>query len=208
MNHGDHGDHGGHDMPGMPMGPKCSMNMLWNTQIEDTCIVFRSWHISSKAAFVLSCAAVVGLGVLYEWLRAAQRTLDRRIAATLRAQGKGKAAAGGLGSGAGRGAGVEVSGRSTPECESEEAGLLTGSLVSKARVGTPLPFSARVSRAVLYGASVFLSFFLMLVFMTYNAYLILATVVGAALGHYVFSTHMDIDAVLAGGVDGKGMACH
>ncbi|KAI0335118.1 hypothetical protein GY45DRAFT_985564 [Cubamyces sp. BRFM 1775] len=123
-----HGDHGGHDMPGMPTGPKCSMNMLWNTQIEDTCIVFRSWHISSHTAFVLSCAAVVGLGVLYEWLRAAQRTLDRRIAATLRAQGKGKAAAG-------IGAGVEVSDRSTPECESEEAGLLTGSLVPKARVG-------------------------------------------------------------------------
>ncbi|KAI0358558.1 Ctr-domain-containing protein [Trametes cingulata] len=188
----------------MPSGPTCSMNMLWNTQIEDTCIVFRSWHISSTAAFVFSCAAVVGLGVLYEWLRAAQRTLDRRIAAALRAQGKGKAAV--------RLAGPEgvgsVSGRDSPEIESEEAGLLTGSLVPKARVGTPLPFSARLSRAILYGASVFLSFFLMLVFMTYNAYLILATVVGAALGHYIFSSHMDIDAVLANGVDGKGMACH
>ncbi|KAI0645810.1 Ctr copper transporter [Trametes meyenii] len=200
MNHGDHGGHGGgHDMP-MPSGPTCSMNMLWNTQIEDTCIVFRSWHISSTTAFVFSCAVVVGLGVLYEWLRTAQRTLDRRIAATLSAQGKGKAAASRVDG--------PVSGRSTPEFESEEAALLTGSLVPKAHVGTPLPFSARFSRAVLYGASVFLSFFLMLVFMTYNAYLILATVVGAALGHFVFSSHMDIDAVLAGGADNKGMACH
>ena len=33
---------------------------------------------------------------------------------------------------------------------------------------TPLPFTARVTRASLYGAQVFLSFFLMLVFMTYN----------------------------------------
>lgn len=33
---------------------------------------------------------------------------------------------------------------------------------------TPVPFVARASRALLYGASVFLSFFLMLVFMTYN----------------------------------------
>ncbi|KAI9067282.1 Ctr-domain-containing protein [Trametes sanguinea] len=201
-----HGDHGGHDMPGMPMpsGPQCSMNMLWNTQIEDTCIVFRSWHISSRTAFAFSCLAVVGLGVLYEWLRAAQRTLDRRIAVALRAQGKGKAplrAGGALDDAVSRRS-------STPEYESEEAGLLTGSLVTKARVGVPLPFSARVSRAVLYGASVFLSFFLMLVFMTYNAYLILATVVGAALGHYIFSSHMDVDAVLASGVDGKGMACH
>ncbi len=42
----------------------------------------------------------------------------------------------------------------------------------------------------------------------WQAYLILATVVGAALGNFIFSTHMDIDAVLAGGADGKGMACH
>ncbi|KAJ3008963.1 hypothetical protein NUW54_g2960 [Trametes sanguinea] len=129
---------------------------------------------------------------------------SRRIAVALRAQGKGKAplrAGGALDDAVSRRS-------STPEYESEEAGLLTGSLVTKARVGVPLPFSARVSRAVLYGASVFLSFFLMLVFMTYNAYLILATVVGAALGHYIFSSHMDVDAVLASGVDGKGMACH
>lgn len=32
----------------------------------------------------------------------------------------------------------------------------------------PVPFASRVTRASLYGASVFVSFFLMLVFMTYN----------------------------------------
>ena len=132
MSHGDHGGHGGghegHDMPmPMPSGPTCSMNMLWNTQIEDTCIVFRSWHISTTSAFVFSCLVVVGLGVLYEYLRVAQRNVDRRIAATLSAQGKGKAAAGGVGGGGG----VEVSGRDSPEIDSEEAGLLTGTLVVK-----------------------------------------------------------------------------
>lgn len=45
--------------------------------------------------------------------------MDKRIAATLSAQGKGK----------GRGT---VSGRSSPEVEGEEAGLLTGLRVSKA----------------------------------------------------------------------------
>ena len=126
MNHGDHGGHEGHDMP-MPMGPKCSMNMLWNTQIEDTCIVFRSWHISTNSAFVFSCAVIVGLGVLYEYLRVAQRNLDRRIAATLSAQGKGKTAA--------AHAHGSVSGRDSPEIDSEEAGLLTGALVKKAHTG-------------------------------------------------------------------------
>ena len=124
----NHGDHGGHDMPGMPAGPKSSMNMLWNTQIEDTCIVFRSWHISTKAGFVFSCAAVVALGVLYEYLRVAQRGLDRRIAATLSAQGKGKASTV-VGAAA-----VSASSREPEdELDSEEAGLLTRSSVVKAR---------------------------------------------------------------------------
>ena len=129
--HSDHGGHGGHDMPGMPAQPTCSMNMLWNTQIEDTCIVFRSWHISTKAGFVFSCAAVVALGVLYEYLRVAQRGLDRRIAATLSAQGKGKAAA----AAARAGAHGPVSGRDSPEIDSEEAGLLTGVSVVKGHAG-------------------------------------------------------------------------
>ena len=129
MNHHDHSDHGGghggHDMPGMPAQPKCSMNMLWNTQVADTCVVFRTWHVSGPATLALSCAAVVALGVLYEYLRVAQRGVDRRIAATLSAQGKGKAAA------VRAGVGASVSGRDSPEMDSEEAGLLTGSLVVK-----------------------------------------------------------------------------
>ncbi|KAF9815594.1 hypothetical protein IEO21_04515 [Rhodonia placenta] len=188
MNHGDH------DMP-MPSGPKCSMNMLWNTQIEDTCVVFRSWHVSSKTTFVVSFFAIVALGVLYEWLRVAQRDVDRFIARRLIAEGKGKAR-------------LVRSGRNTPDSDSEGAGLLTGAAVSKVQTGTPLPLLARVTRAVLYGLTVFLSFFLMLVFMTYNAYLILAVVLGAGIGHFVFGSHMDLNAALSGPVDAKGMACH
>lgn len=60
--------------------------------------------------------------MLYEWLREAQQEADRRIAATLSAQGKGKAR-GGL-----------VSGRSSPQLDSEEAALLTG-FPPKERIG-------------------------------------------------------------------------
>ncbi|KAF7310449.1 FAD-binding FR-type domain-containing protein [Mycena chlorophos] len=192
MDHGDGGmDHGDHTMPMV----KCAMNMLWNTQIIDTCIVFRSWHISSHAFFLGSCIAIVGLGVLYEYLRAFQKSLDIRIALALLAEGKGKA----------RARSVSRSGRSSPD---EDAGLLTGRRMFKIATtgGTPVPFLLRLLRAGLYGATVFLSFFLMLVFMTYNAYLILATVLGAALGHFIFGGTIDIEKVL--GDESKGMACH
>jgi len=191
----DHGDHSGQSAI-----PRCSMNMLWNTQIINTCIVFRKWHISTHTGFVLSFLVIVALGVLYEYLRAVQRGFDRRVALGLR--GKGKVAASGIAPG-GR---VDSGSEGSSELE-DNAGLLSGRRALK-RAGTPVPLLARAVRAMLYGTSVFLSFFLMLVFMTYNAYLILAVVIGAALGHFIFSTHIDVEGVLFGGVGGKGMACH
>jgi len=160
----------------MPM-PRCSMNMLWNTQIVNTCIVFRSWHITSPVAFALSCAVIMGLGVLYEALRALQRNVDTRIARDLAA--------------------------TAPGAIRLDEGTDVGAEQRKRPDTTSIPLAPRTLRAILYGASVFLSFFLMLVFMTYNAYLILATVLGAALGHFIF--HGTTDELRE---DARGMACH
>ncbi|KAJ7772661.1 Ctr copper transporter family-domain-containing protein [Mycena maculata] len=195
MDHSAHSmDHGGMEHGAPAAMVKCSMNMLWNTQIIDTCIVFRSWHVGSKAAFFGSCIAIVALGVLYEYLRAFSKSLDTRIALALVASGKGKRTTSGV-----------RSGRSSPS--EEDAALLTGRRMFKIPAnGTPVPFLLRVLRAALYGATVFLSFFLMLVFMTYNAYLIFATVFGAALGHFIFGGTINIDALLS--EESKGMACH
>lgn len=85
MNH-DNGGH--HDMP----MAKCAMNMLWNTQIEDTCIVFRSWHISSTFSFVASFFVIVAIGVFYEWLRSFQKAFDKQL---LHRESKGKVRSGG-----------------------------------------------------------------------------------------------------------------
>ena len=86
-----------------------------NTQIEDTCIVFRQWHISSHFIFVLSFIAIILISLGYEYLRAYQRSVDRRIAQALsRGKGRDRSA---------------VSGRSSPELHSsdvEDAGLLSG----------------------------------------------------------------------------------
>ncbi len=79
-------------------------------------------------------------------------------------------------------------------------------------------------RALVYGATVFFSFFLMLVFMTYNvssrlalrphilnsrlqAYLIASVVIGATVGNYIFSSTMNTDSV-HGPNTGSGLACH
>ncbi|KIY66749.1 Ctr copper transporter, partial [Cylindrobasidium torrendii FP15055 ss-10] len=161
--------HGGHDAPSMPM---CSMNMLWNTQVVDTCIVFSSWHIHSSTQFALSFIIIVLMGVAYEYIRHIQRRYDAHIVATA--------------------ATSRVS--RSPSRES----LLDNPTVN----GIPVPQYHRAVRALLYGSAVFVSFFLMLVFMTYNAYLIVAVVIGAAIGYYLFNPELILAA------SDKGMACH
>ncbi|KNZ80253.1 Copper transport protein CTR2 [Termitomyces sp. J132] len=192
--HTSHSMSGGHDMP---MGSSCSMHMLWNTQIVDTCIVFPSWHIRSTHGFIFSCLIIIALGILYEWLRGFQKQYEIHLARSLVFEGKGK----------GR-ATPRASGRNTPEYDSEESGLLNGRRVKKSPESTPVPFIPRVVRASLYGLTVFLSFFLMLIFMTYNAYLIIAVVLGAAIGHYIFGSNVNVNDLLSEISGLKTMACH
>ncbi|KAG8800303.1 hypothetical protein FRC17_006905 [Serendipita sp. 399] len=138
----------------------------------------------------------MALGCAYEYLRDLQRRVDQKVAIQLVQSGKGKNVVSRR---------PQNGGRIALE-EEEQDELMLSSL--KADRGVDVPFGSRVLRASLYGASVFLSFFLMLVFMTYNGYLILATVLGAALGHYIYGGRMDPDAVLGGGLETKGMSCH
>ncbi|KAJ7485894.1 Ctr copper transporter [Mycena latifolia] len=161
---------------------RCSMNMLWNTQIVDTCIVFRSWHVGSTTTFILSCAIIMALGIFYEALRVFQKNVDARLALEL------IDAPGGISLPLGDDA-ISDSGHAR-----------------KAPKGMTVPLAFRVLRATLYGASVFLSFFLMLIFMTYNAYLILATVLGAAVGHFLFAGTMNVDGLLH--EENRGIPCH
>jgi copper transporter 1 len=67
--------------------------------------------------------------------------------------------------------------------------------VNTTRYSTALQFQ----RALLYGAQVGISFLLMLIFMTYNAFLMLAVVAGAICGFFFFNH----DATLE-----RSMACH
>lgn len=57
------------------------LTRLRNTQIIDTCVVFKSWHIRSNAGFFLSLVAIVLLGVFFEWLRSHAKRVDQKILA-------------------------------------------------------------------------------------------------------------------------------
>ncbi|WWD05871.1 hypothetical protein V865_003955 [Kwoniella europaea PYCC6329] len=199
MDHGDHSGHGGHSMPGMEHGtPACSMNMLWNNQIADTCVVFESWHISGPVTMAVSCIAVIAISFGYSTLLKTIKSMDRKIALSVYQT-----------SAPNRRESVHPSGirreSSIPPVAGGYSAIEGGAL---AKVGmTRLSLSTRLTRAFLYALSVAISFWLMLVAMTYNTYLFASIIIGAFLGHVMYEGEMDVGSVLAGG-NGKGLACH
>jgi len=142
---------------GMPM---CQMSMVftWNTQ--DLCIIFRSWHIRTTAGLLFSLLAVALLTAGYEALREASRRyeyyVDKRGENLPRPQNH-----------------LEDVTENTPF-------LWTG----KAQI--EVNRKAHVIKSILYGCQVFYSFFIMLLFMTYNGWVMIAVGVGASIGFLLF----------------------
>lgn len=65
---------------GMDMGgDQCSMNMLFNVDYHNLCIIFPSWHIRSLGGFLFSLLAIVALGAGYEAVREISRRVEMGV---------------------------------------------------------------------------------------------------------------------------------
>ncbi|KAL7320939.1 copper transpport protein [Mucor circinelloides] len=158
-------DHSGHDMP---MPATCKMNMLFNWQVENTCVVFRWWHISGPISMILSCIAIFLIAAGYEWIRAYSKAIESRWKeAEILLERNGQIGA-------------------DDEEEEQEHGGQQRSLVHAYQQHTRLSKQREFVRSSIYAGLVAISFWLMLVFMTYNGYLMIATVLGAGFGHFIF----------------------
>lgn len=143
--------------------------MLFNWQIEDTCVVFRWWHIKGPISLILSCVAIFVIAALYEWIRAYSLLIESRW----------------------HDAELLLSRSNTNE---EDDDILIGvqnesgqrTLVHAYQQHKRLSNKRELIRSSIYALLVGISFWLMLVFMTYNGYLMIATVVGAGCGHFIF----------------------
>ncbi|RMZ66670.1 ctr copper transporter family [Pyrenophora seminiperda CCB06] len=170
--HMDHG-HMGHDMPGMGGdGPKCNMNMLFTWDTTDLCIVFPSWHVSGTGSLIFWLLAVVLMTAGYE----AVREMSRRYETYSNEVMEGP--------------------RVAREDEADESSSLLGP-GRNANAGRNQQ-QTKIVKAVLYAVQVFYSFFIMLLFMTYNGWVMLAVSVGAFVGYLMFSQSSST----------KSVACH
>ncbi|OAL01405.1 Ctr-domain-containing protein [Phaeosphaeriaceae sp. SRC1lsM3a] len=160
-------------MGGMSMGGGCKISMLWNWNTVDACFIAKSWRIRSQGAFAGSCIGVILLVIALEFLRRAGKEYDRYIVAqhikTLASAGP----------------------------SSSSASSADGGATKNTTTATALPIAAaaprfrpsilqQAVRALLHMLQFAVAYFVMLLAMYYNGYIIICIFIGAYIGYFIF----------------------
>ncbi|KAI4745146.1 hypothetical protein E4T50_04549 [Aureobasidium sp. EXF-12298] len=170
MDHGNMG-HGGMDHGGMDHGDMCNMNMLFTWDTNNLCIVFKSWRITSTMSLIWSLLGVMLLTAGYELVREMSRRYEAKVQKEIDDM---------------------PSKYFSPFVVAEISCLLsllavsTRSLLASGRSAADAYAKSKTIKAALYAIQVFYSFFIMLLFMTYNGWIMLSVAVGAFVGYLVF----------------------
>ncbi|KIV88629.1 hypothetical protein PV10_08296 [Exophiala mesophila] len=162
---------------GMSMGGGCKISMTWNWTTIDACFISRSWHITSAGMFAGSCIGVILLVISLEFLRRVQREYDAYLRRVDR-----------------RATGPVQS--SPPSSETENEKSKTASPVTRAILGdatqrphiNPIILVQRqLIRALIHMFQFGVAYFVMLLAMYYNGYIIICIFIGAFLGSFIFT---------------------
>ncbi|XP_041761108.1 high affinity copper uptake protein 1 isoform X1 [Anopheles merus] len=208
----DHGAHDHHHGAAGGMGAASPagmvhhmMSMSFHGGYDET-ILFEQWKIDSLSGLLWSMLLIFVMAALYEGLKYYRehlfwRTYNalqyRPVTVTEKSNGNGVTVAGGTATddragGAGVGDGLNgASGTGTPGGLNEEGARIVhmvGEVIHKQPTQyRPTMLSLmHLFQTLLHILQVTLSFLLMLIFMTYNTWLCLAVVLGAALGYFLF----------------------
>ncbi|KAI1479350.1 Ctr copper transporter [Daldinia eschscholtzii] len=156
-------------------GNNCQINMLWNWYTVDACFISSSWHITSKGMFAGSCIGVILLAILLEFLRRSVKEYDSYLIR--------KNVSNGL---------VSVvshadheNGRASPKPGQTFAGGLPSVNSASGNGYRPKLFEQAI-RAFLHTAQFVVAYFLMLLAMYYNGYIIICIFIGAFIGSFIF----------------------
>lgn len=171
-------------MGGMGGGSSCKISMLWNWYTVDSCFIARSWHVRSAGAFAGSCIGVILLVISLEFLRRAQRELDHYFRRANNAAAAHPSAATTTTPTIEAGSSNSSTGASSAKAinagANESAGRSRGSAVA------PLKLWQQLLRSALFMVQFAVGYFVMLLAMYYNGYIIICIFIGAFLGAALF----------------------
>ncbi|KAL4730732.1 Copper Transporter integral membrane protein that functions in high affinity copper transport [Fusarium chlamydosporum] len=153
-------DHG--DMMG-----GCKISMLWNWNTVGSCFIARSWHITSKGMFAGSCIGVILLVVFLEALRRSVKEWDRYLLRQHVAKFSG--------------ASIGPSGSENDK----EGNIAVASYDNTLPQFRPNVWQQAI-RALLHLMQFAVAYFVMLLAMYFNGYIIICIFIGAYLGAFIF----------------------
>lgn len=149
--------------------------MLWNWYTIDSCFLARSWRITSNGMFAGSCIGVILLVMILELLRRAAKEYDRFIVAQYARSIAGTNLS-------------STNSSTTPDTSINKNGTTATTpacLTSASAVFRPNLLQQAV-RALLHMLQFAVAYFVMLLAMYYNGYIIICIFIGAYIGYFVF----------------------
>ncbi|KAL2803159.1 Ctr copper transporter family-domain-containing protein [Aspergillus granulosus] len=180
-------DMGDMDMGGgSDSGPSCVISMLWNWNTIDSCFLSSQWHIRSRGMFAGSCIGVILLVIALEFLRRVAREYDAFL--VHRAQKK-------AGQFLAAPAHNPSAAASSSSSDHGKATVSTAAFAGAGATGEQASESVRVRpniveqfiRAFLHMLQFAVAYFVMLLAMYFNGYIIICIFIGAFLGSFIFS---------------------
>lgn len=165
--------------------------MLWNWHTIDACFVSPGWHVTTPAGFAMSCLGAWGLVIVLEFLRRLSQEYDiwlgkkRMLAQPRELQHIAAAAAAG-------GNKNEISNGNLPTLR--RAPALSGWGKAPGHDGSnsnntrrfKLTMAEQAIRASLYTMQAGLAYFVMLLAMSFNGFVLLCMFAGAFTGYFAF----------------------
>ncbi|KIW81837.1 hypothetical protein Z517_04863 [Fonsecaea pedrosoi CBS 271.37] len=173
-----------HDMGGMDMGANsCKISMTWNWYIVGACFISQDWQITSGGMFAGSCIGVICLVISLEFLRRLGREYDAWIAKRDRKL---------LSAAAATRSHTEDSSSSNHEAgngkqPSPSSQLVDRTVYQRPRVPWLTLLQRQVIRSLIHMVQFGVAYFIMLLAMYYNGYIIICIIIGAFLGAFIFS---------------------
>lgn len=149
----------------------CKISMLWNWETIDACFLSESWQIKSNGGFAGLCIGVVLLVILLELLRRLGQIYDQYLIYQRRKTTNALAAT----------------------VVNNSSDTANGALIAKEITPTLVsPMSLRPNvwqqaiRALIHTLHFALAYWIMLLAMYYNGYIIICIIIGAFIGFFTF----------------------
>ncbi|KAJ0303838.1 hypothetical protein COL5a_007319 [Colletotrichum fioriniae] len=159
-------------MSGMGGGTGCKISMLWNWNVKDSCFISSQWKITSNGMFAGSCIGVILLVMVLEALRRATKEYDRYLIKAHKLQ---YANAGAV---------------SPSSASADDHGKGPSGSAAAIAANVVPPFRPNVLqqavRALIHMCQFAVAYFVMLLAMYYNGYLIICIFIGSYIGAFLF----------------------